>query len=754
MNEGYSASVNFTFTRSDPSNGQQYLVDFQMSGTARFANPETDYTVSGNLYQYDPSTGAGKVNLQYGSAAITVTASNDSLYEGDETVTVTPAGGSGATATIIDNDPQPATVTVAAVDAEAKEAGPERGRLKFTRSGGYLAGAMTAKYRVRNPNPPEVGVANANDYWLPGSGVAGMGADAGYMLHTVTFAANVTEVFVDLTPFADALPEGDETVTAEVVSDPTAGTGYYGSTGYVGPTGYTAAGSPATITIKDKPVVSVVATDPAASEVGPDTGTYRVSRALATAEALAVHFRYPGNGVFTATDVTSPALTVDATGALLGSVTIPGGLTFADVILTPAPDGLVEGDEAATMGLTGNPDNPTAYAIDAGAATVIIRDMPVVRIAATDPIASEPGTNTATLTVSRSGSGDYLSNGLTVLYSVSGSATPGADYYSLSGTVTIAPGQSSAPVVITPQGDMTLEPVENVHLALLASPLYFVAPAPDAEADAEIEDPKIEIGGPDTLWWFNGEDAQHYAESGQLTATGLTGYVLDNPGEGGALPEVTWKVDAGTKQVELKDDDDPALSGDTLNPGPTDQLIEVHATKGSVELEDVTVQLIVGGRLLDEHDLTVRTPDNVFQAGMTDEANGIGYKTTYWFQIRDQFNAVLPRPVEFTETLDNWEPIFDGENWRDPTPTGTGDVPFAMADPTRAGDVMTSDNADGVRPVPVNPGTALNPTPGQDVAVDRVTQRYYVGGRTSGTGVLVATFTTTRYRGYARQVAI
>ena len=97
-------------------------------------------------------------------------------------------------------------------------------------------------------------------------------------------------------------------------------------------------------------------------------------------------------------------------------------------------------------------------------------------IAATDPGAAEEGIDAGTLTVTRTGtSGD-----LVVSYAVGGTATAGADYGALTGTVTIADGNSWATITITPIDDAFEEGDETVTVTLAADPGYTVG-SPDAD---------------------------------------------------------------------------------------------------------------------------------------------------------------------------------------------------------------------------------------------------------------------------------
>jgi hypothetical protein len=112
------------------------------------------------------------------------------------------------------------------------------------------------------------------------------------------------------------------------------------------------------------PVVTIVATDPLASESG-DTGTFTVHRAGSTNSALNVFYLIGGtasNGI----DYT----------ALPNTVLIPAGATSATIKVVPIDDNLVEGDETVILHL-GQPPYlpPVNYIIGTpDTATVIIKD--------------------------------------------------------------------------------------------------------------------------------------------------------------------------------------------------------------------------------------------------------------------------------------------------------------------------------------------------------------------------------------------
>ena len=101
----------------------------------------------------------------------------------------------------------------------------------------------------------------------------------------------------------------------------------------------------------------------------------------------------------------------------------------------------------------------------------------VVSVAATDAAAAEPvrgtGGNPGVFTVSRTGG---IARSLLVRYTLAGTATNGADYNLLNGSVVIPAGRTSAVVRITPKNDLIGEPTETVVLTLAEGTGYTLDP--------------------------------------------------------------------------------------------------------------------------------------------------------------------------------------------------------------------------------------------------------------------------------------
>src|SRR5207253_444306 len=90
----------------------------------------------------------------------------------------------------------------------------------------------------------------------------------------------------------------------------------------------------------NQPSVTVTATDGTATEAGPTTGTFAVSRTGSTAAALTVNYTVGGSAT-PGSDYT----------ALSGSVTIPAGAASAPITVTPVDDTAVEPDETVVLTL-------------------------------------------------------------------------------------------------------------------------------------------------------------------------------------------------------------------------------------------------------------------------------------------------------------------------------------------------------------------------------------------------------------------
>jgi subtilase family serine protease/subtilisin family serine protease len=117
------------------------------------------------------------------------------------------------------------------------------------------------------------------------------------------------------------------------------------------------------------------------------------------------------------------------------------------------------------------PNGPQPFAMVIGRGATPVQQIPRVSVVASDPDATEAGLTPGTFTLTRSGS---TSAELTVAYAISGTATAGADYEMLGGSITFAPGEVDAFVTVTPADDSDVESDETIVLTVEPGASYGV----------------------------------------------------------------------------------------------------------------------------------------------------------------------------------------------------------------------------------------------------------------------------------------
>jgi thermitase len=223
------------------------------------------------------------------------------------------------------------------------------------------------------------------------------------------------------------------------------------------------------------PVVTVTATDPDASEDGSEPGAFTIHRTGSTTKELAVAFTVSG----TATSGTDYA-------SLGTSVTIPAGSDVAVITLQPVDDDVIEGSETVVLTISSG----ISYTLGTPkTATVTIHDNdfpPVVTVVATTAGAAEAGPTPGVFTFTRTGK---TTASLTVKFTIAGTATAGADYTSITPSVTIPAGSASATRTVMPVDDTDVETDETVIIALVADPAYDIGASSKATVTIEDNEP-------------------------------------------------------------------------------------------------------------------------------------------------------------------------------------------------------------------------------------------------------------------------
>ena len=267
----------------------------------------------------------------------------------------------------------------------------------------------------------------------------------------------------------------------------------------------------ATVTIADDDAttVSITATDASGSEPGTNDGLLTVALAggkVAPAGGIVVNYSTGGSAVGGADYV-----------ALAGSVTIPAGAASATIAVDVLDDNVIELPETVVVTLTGVNHPAVTISSTANQAEVAIADddATTVSIAASDAGGSEPGLDDGQFTVTLGGGKVAPAGGISVTYTVLGTATPAVDYLALTGTTTIPAGQSSVAIPVDVLDDPLAEAAETVNLTLTGTDHPAVT---------------VSVANPTATVTIASDDAAVVSVSG---------------------PQPTDEGDTGTKQVEF-----------------------------------------------------------------------------------------------------------------------------------------------------------------------------------------------------------
>jgi hypothetical protein len=501
--------------------------------TVHFAATGGTATGGGDDYLLAPAT----LTIPSGQlgGVVTVAIRDDATVESNETVVLTLSSPTNAvlgaathTLTIVDNEA--VAVQVIASDPNASEAG-HQGAFTIARTGSATA-ALTVNFTLAGT------ATKGSDYSDPGT--------------SVTIPAGATSVTIPLIAIEDALQEPAETVVLTVATGP----------GYA-----LGAVSAATVTIADNDLVTIAATTPTAKEgTAPTAGAFTISRAGSTSASLVVGIAFSGTAATSRYSV-SPA----------GStVTIAAGKSTAVVTITPINDSIAEGTQTVVATLQPG----AAYSLGGTAADVVSivdDDVPTVTVTASDAIASEPGGDTGTFTVTRSAA---TSAALTVPYLVSGTATSGADYVALSGMATIPANATSTTITVTPLADQITEPDETVVLTLGQTSTFNAGGT--GAATVTIKDCTVSIVASDAAAAEPAGDTGAYT----LTRTGSTTSPLtvSVAWSGTALPASDFTTSPSTTST-FTFVANAATAGVTLTP-KTDTLVEGSETATLTILSD------------------------------------------------------------------------------------------------------------------------------------------------------------------------
>ena len=519
----------------------------------------------------DYSAASGTLSFAPGetSQTVRVAVKGDALDELDETLAVHLSNAVEATiaradavGTIGDDDPPPALSvaggTIGEGDASSRP-------LTFT-----------VRLSVASGRPVTVDYHTAD-------GTAEAPADYTATSGTLTFAPGVTIRTVDVPVIGDTLDESDETFTLALAA----------------PTGATLQDDAATGTIQDDDALpSLSVGDASVAEGGSAVLAAPAAPSLkAPAAALVFALELP---VAASQPVTVHFATSDGTArapadyeATSGDVTFAPGQTLQTVTVPVNDDQVDEDDETLALQLSA----PVNATLDRSRAIGTIQDddaPPAVSIADVRATEGDAGLTAASLAVSLSVPSEKA---ISVPYTTAdGAAAAPGDYHATSGTLILAPGQTSAQVDVPVVGDVVDED-DQTFLVRLAAPV--AATVGRGEATGTIVDddapPAVSIGDAGVLEGDAGTTPMRFAVSlsaasekvvtvrfatsdGSATAgsdyTGATGEVSFAPGDtrrevwvgvtGDNVPELDESLTLGTPGGATGTgtilDDDPAAS--------------------------------------------------------------------------------------------------------------------------------------------------------------------------------------------------
>jgi YVTN family beta-propeller protein len=356
----------------------------------------------------------------------------------------------------------------------------------------------------------------------------------------------------------------------------TSGTAYYFravASNSAGP----AKGSIFTFTTTAAPVVSIAVSPASATEDGVNNLVYTLTRSVVTTGAITVNFSVGGTATFNGDYTQSGATTFTST---TGTIAFASGETTKTVTVNPTGDTTVEPNE--TVVLTVSSGSTYIIGSPSSATGTITNDDTDVTLAVSPSSVNEDGATNLGYTFTRNG---VTTGGITVNFSVSGTATFNTDYVqsgattftSTTGTIAFASGETTKTVTVDPTVDATVEPNETVILTVASGSGYSAGSPSSATGTITNDDTDVTVavspssvnedGATNLVYTFSRTSATNnltvnfsvggtatfnsdYAQSGATTFTSTTGTVAFAAGETSKAVTVDPTVDTTVEPNE------------------------------------------------------------------------------------------------------------------------------------------------------------------------------------------------------------
>ena len=305
-----------------------------------------------------------------------------------------------------------------------------------------------------------------------------------------------------------------------------------------------------------------------------------------------------------------------------GPISIPAGSSYRDITLTPINDNEWEPNETAILTLSTN----SAYVIGKpNSATITISDddLPTVTVTAPDASAGEASRvpNTGTYRISRTGS---TSSSLNVYFTMSGTATNGSDYTTISSPISIPAGSSYRDITLTPINNSVWEPNETATLTISTNSAYVIGKPNSATITISDDDIptviSVTISGPTQV------------DENTETPYTLTALWSDKS-------STTVTSSAGWSEDSYDYASISSTGYLTTYEVPSDQLVTITATYGGKS---------------DAHSVTIKdvSPAYVVITGPTQVNESSGEQYTLWAYYS---NPITPVPIGINVTNNaNW----------------------------------------------------------------------------------------------------
>jgi hypothetical protein len=428
------AELRFTITLSEPSSEIVKVAYATEDDTAKAGG----LPVPGG-FDYDEASATLRFDPGETKQTVTVTVNGDRISEPDETLKVVLSKPVGATIAddtgvgTIENDDAPPPVISISKTAELDEG-----------NSGNANASLTVSLSKASALPITVEYKSAD-------GTATAGQDYEAVSGTLTFPPGQTTKQVAVPVVGDTSQEPDETLTISLSK----------------PTNATLGNAVATLTIvnDDAGSATLSISDAEVSEgsAGKKTLSFTIDLSAASADTVTVDYATI-DGTATAGGLAA-AGGVDYVPASDG-VTFAPGETSKQIDISVNGDTLNEADETLTVELF---NGVNALVVDPQGVGTISNDdaLPSITIGDVSLNEGAAGARTASFMVSLSnGSGRSVS----VSYNTSnGTASAGSDYVASSGKLTFDPGQTSALVSVTVNGDLLNEDDETFLVNLLSA---------------------------------------------------------------------------------------------------------------------------------------------------------------------------------------------------------------------------------------------------------------------------------------------